>query len=96
MVDFLGHGVEKLSSDSACEELWHLFGCGLCSCRMKVLLDFLFLNLALNLPLCQERQEGIKRLGVCILGIKTREMMNEFKISGVIVVSASSLTVWGS
>jgi hypothetical protein len=63
---------------------------------MKVLLDFLFLNLALNLPLCQERQEGIKGLGVCILGIKTREMMNEFKISGVIVVSASSLTVWGS
>jgi hypothetical protein len=78
----LGHGVEKLSSDSACEELWHLFGCGLCSCRMKVLLDFLFLNLALNLPLCQERQEGIKRLGVCILGIKTREMMNELRFQG--------------
>jgi len=52
--------------------------------------------MALNLPLCQERQDGIKRSSICILGTRAREMMNESRISGAIVVVASSLTIWGS
>jgi hypothetical protein len=50
----------------------------------------------LDLPLCQERQEENRRSNVCILGTKTREMMNESRISGTIVVATSSLIVWGS
>jgi hypothetical protein len=54
------------------------------------------MNLTLDLPLCQERQEEIRRSSICILGTKTREMMNESRILGVVVVATSSLKVWGS
>jgi len=53
-------------------------------------------NLTLDLPLCQERQEGIRRSSICILRTISREMMNESRISGMVVVVASSLTIWGS
>jgi hypothetical protein len=49
---------------------------------------FLFLNLTPNLPLCQERQEGIKRFRVCILGTRTREMMNGSRILGAVVMAS--------
>jgi hypothetical protein len=52
--------------------------------------------MAPNLPMYQERQEGIKRSSICILGTKAKEMMNEFRISGAVVVVALSLTIWGS
>jgi hypothetical protein len=39
--------------------------------------------------------EDTRKSGICILGTKTREMMNESKILGVIVVATSSLIVWG-
>jgi hypothetical protein len=51
------------------------------------------MNLTLDLPLCQECQEEIMRSSICILGIKTREMMNESRISGMVVVTTSSLTI---
>jgi len=55
------------------------------------------MNLTLDLPLCQECQEEIKRSNICILGTKTREiMMNDSRISGAVVVATSSLTIWGS
>jgi len=54
------------------------------------------MNLTLDLPLCQEHQEEIERSSICILGTKTREMMNESRISGAVVVAASFLTLWGS
>jgi hypothetical protein len=54
------------------------------------------MNLTLDLPLCQECQEEIRRSNICILGTKTREMMNDSRISGAVVVATSSLTVWGS
>ncbi len=46
--------------------------------------------MTLNLPLWQERQEGIRRSNVCILRTKAREMMNGSRISRAIVVLASS------
>jgi len=54
------------------------------------------MNLTLDFSLCQECQEEIRIFSICILGTKTREMMNESRISGVVVVATSSLTVWGS
>jgi len=49
----------------------------------------------LDLSLCQERYEEIRRFSIGILGTKTREMVTEFKISRMVVVAASSLTIWG-
>jgi hypothetical protein len=46
------------------------------------------LNLALDLLLCQERQEGNRRSSVCILKTISREMMIESKISRAIIVAA--------
>jgi len=77
--------------------------CGVClefrinQLGTQVPLEFFFLlNLVLDLSLCQERQEGNKRFNVCILGTRTREKMNESRISRAVVVAASSLIVWGS
>jgi hypothetical protein len=55
----------------------------------------LLLNLAIGLPMCQERQEGNRRSSVCILGTRTREVMKEFRVSGVIVVAAISFVNFG-
>jgi hypothetical protein len=41
-----------------------------------------------DLSMCQERQEGIKSSSICILGTKTREMMNESRILGAVVMEA--------
>jgi hypothetical protein len=58
---------------------------------MKVLLNFyFFLNLTLDLLLCQECQEGNRRSNVCILGTRSREMMNESKILRTVVVATTS------
>jgi len=56
---------------------------------------FIFMNLALDLLLCQEGQDKNMRSSVCILRTRIREMMNESRISGAVVVAASSFTVWG-
>jgi hypothetical protein len=56
---------------------------------------FLFLNLAPDLSLCQEHQEGIRRSSICILGTKAREMMNESRISGAIIVAAINFDSFG-
>jgi hypothetical protein len=53
------------------------------------------MNLTFDLPLCQEHQNENRGSSVYILKTKTKEMMNEYKILGVIVVAASFLTVWG-
>jgi len=55
----------------------------------------IFMNLALDLLLCQEGQDENMKSSVCILGTRTREMMNEYRISGTVVVAASYLIVWG-
>jgi hypothetical protein len=52
----------------------------------KYLWILLFLNMVPNLPLCQERQEGIRTSKVYILRTKTRELMNKCRISGTVVV----------
>jgi len=54
-----------------------------------------FMNLTFDFPLCQEHQDENRRFSVCILRTKTKEMMNESRILGVIVVATSFLTVWG-
>jgi len=51
------------------------------------------MNMMLDLPLCQEHQEEIKRSSIFILGTNTREMMSESRISGMVVVATSSLTI---
>jgi 1,4-dihydroxy-2-naphthoate octaprenyltransferase len=56
--------------------------------RQKYLWILLFLNLAPNLSLCQEHQEGITKYRVCILGTREGKMMNESRISRVVVVVA--------
>ncbi len=55
----------------------------------------LLLNLAIGLPLCQERKEGNRRSSVCILGTRTREVMKESRVSGVIVAAAISFANFG-
>jgi hypothetical protein len=76
--------------------VWHLFGLDCIQFRMKVPLDYFFLNLTPNFPMCQKRQEGIRRSNICILRTKAKEMMNESRISRAVVVATSSLIVWGS
>jgi hypothetical protein len=65
--------------------------------RVEVDLDF-FLSwiLTLDLPLCQEHQKEIKRSSIFILRTNTKEMMSELRILGMVVVVASSLTIWRS
>jgi hypothetical protein len=67
-----------------------LFGYGLYSIEDRSPGLFLFLNLAPDLSLCQEHQEGIRRSSICILGTKARKMMNESRISGVVVMATIS------
>jgi hypothetical protein len=50
----------------------------------------------LNLSLCQERQDEIRRSNIFVLGMNTREMRSVSRILGVVVVAAPSLTIWGS
>jgi hypothetical protein len=50
----------------------------------------------LELPMCQEHHEEIKRSNIFFLGIDTKEMMSVSRISGVVVVATSSLITWGS
>ncbi len=45
----------------------------------------------LELSLCQECQEEIRRFSIFFLGTNIREMMNVSRISGVVVVATSSL-----
>ncbi len=48
----------------------------------------------LDLPLCQERQEEIRRFNMCFfLKTNTRVMMNESRSSRVVVVTTSSFIV---
>jgi hypothetical protein len=54
------------------------------------------MNLMLDLLLCQERQEEIRRSNIFILGTNTRVMMSESRISGVVVMATPSLIVWWS
>jgi hypothetical protein len=62
----------------------------------EVDLDF-FLSriLTLDFPLCQKCKKRLRGLTFAFLGTNTREMMNKFRILGVIVVAASFLTVCG-
>jgi hypothetical protein len=54
------------------------------------------MNLTLDVPMCQERPEEIKRSSIFILGTNTREMINESRILRVVIITTSSLTIWGS
>jgi hypothetical protein len=46
--------------------------------------------------MCQKRKDENKMYSVYILGTRTREMMNESRILGAIVVAtSSSLIIWG-
>jgi hypothetical protein len=45
--------------------------------------------------MCQKRKDENKMYSVYILGTRTREMMNESRILGAIVVATSSLIIWG-
>jgi hypothetical protein len=53
------------------------------------------MNMMLDLMLCREHQEDIRKSSICILGTKTRETMNESRISRAVVVTTSSSTIWG-